>query len=271
MLEQRTQPLHTRPRPRRTRRARLVAVLAAAVTAAALFVAFSLRDNESGPVEAAGTATASVVFDRSGGDYLRQQNADARFRSASLVKLLIGIDLVQRGIVTPANPSPRMTRMLSFSDDALAQQLWTSGGGPEIVARTARSLGLHATPPAVAHRWGDTLISADDVVAIYRFLYTLPASKRSLVLDPLRDAAEIAADGTDQYFGIPSGLPGQRWAIKQGWAAGRGGVDAHTSGLVGTGDRYIVVVLTHHPEGTALADATRQLTATTAALAPLLR
>lgn len=164
-----------------------------------------------------------------------------------------------------------MARMLSYSDDAIAQQLWTSGGGAQIVTRTAQLIGLTGTePPTVEHRWGDTLVTADDLVAVYRYVLALPAAQRDLVLDPLRAAARQAADGTDQFFGIPTAFRDQPWAIKQAWAEGRGGVDAHTSGLVGTGDRYVVVVLTHHPEGGALAAATNQLTSATQALAPLL-
>lgn len=215
---------------------------------------------------------AEVVYDRMTGMTLRSVNADAQFRTASLVKLLIAIDLVQRGIVTPENPSPRMARMLSHSDDTMADLLWTEEGGPHIVTRTASKLGLKGTkPPATPGRWGDTEITANDVVKIYQYILILglPAEQRNLLLDPLRNAPRIAGDGTNQYFGIPSALP-RPWAIKQGWAAGRGGIDAHTSGLVGEGDRYILVVLTHYPEGGDLATAEQNVTRETSDLASLL-
>ncbi|GAB3563219.1 hypothetical protein GCM10027445_05260 [Amycolatopsis endophytica] len=248
----------------------IVLVAAVVVAAAALGTAFALRSGP-GPVAAESSATSVVVFDRTTGKTLRADEPDARFRSASLVKLLIAIDLVQRGHVTPQHPSARVTRMLAYSDDTIADALWTSGGATGIVRRTVSSLNLSDTePPVDPGRWGDTLLSASDVVKIYRAVLALPASQRDLILDPLRDAPETAADGTNQHFGIPSALPGRSWAIKQGWAAGRGGVDAHTSGLVGPDDRYVVVVLSHRPSGTKPESAEQEVTQKTAEVEPLL-
>ncbi|WP_435118911.1 serine hydrolase [Amycolatopsis thermoflava] len=249
----------------------VVLVVAVVVIALALGAALALRGDASEPVPTDSSATSVLVYDRKQNRTLRQEGAGTRYRSASLVKLLIAVDLVQRGHVTPDRPSPRVTRMLSYSDDTIANQLWESGGGPDIVRRTATSLGLTATePPADPGRWGDTLLSAEDVVKIYRAVLAMPSRERQLILDPLRNAHQVAADGVDQYFGIPDALPGRPWAIKQGWAAGRGGVDAHTSGVVGTGDQYVVVVLSHRPGGTALETAMREVTETTTTIENLL-
>ncbi|WP_246869084.1 hypothetical protein [Saccharopolyspora sp. ASAGF58] len=79
----------------------------------------------------------------------------------------------------------------------------------------------------------------------------------------------MAAPATERS-GSRSRLPGEQWAVRQAWAAGRGGVDAHTSGLVGSGDRYLVVVLTHHPEGYSLPKAESRVTAVVAEPAALL-
>ncbi|TDD49652.1 serine hydrolase [Saccharopolyspora elongata] len=261
MLEAKTRPL----RAQRPRRRNNWPVVAALVVVAALAIAFGIG-------QASGdTDSSTVVFDRVEQEMLHSDHADRQFRSASLVKLLIGLDLVERGIVTPKRPSPRVTRMLSHSDDGIASELWSSGGGPQIVTRVAADLGLSDTePPDTPGRWGDTLITANDMVKVYQHVLELPEEKRALLLDPLRDAARTAADGTDQHFGIPSALPGEEWGVKQAWAAGRGGVDVHTSGLVGSGDRYIVVVLTHHPEGYSLAKAESRVTAEVAELSALL-
>ncbi|MEV0701503.1 serine hydrolase [Saccharopolyspora sp. NPDC050389] len=261
MFEAKTRPL----RAQRPRRRNNWPVVAALVVVAVLAIAFGFG-------QASGeTDSGTVVFDRVEQETLHTDQADRQFRSASLVKLLIGLDLVERGIVTPKRPSPRMTRMLSHSDDAIASELWSSGGGPQIVTRVAADLGLSDTePPDVPGRWGDTLITADDMVKVYQHILALPEAKRALLLDPLRDSARTAADGTDQHFGIPSALSGQPWGVKQAWAAGRGGVDAHTSGLVGSDDRYIVVVLTHHPEGYSLPKAESRVTAEVEELAALL-
>lgn len=249
----------------------VTAAIAVVVTAVALFSASVVRGDPTRQVTAETSAVAVAVYDRDTDRLLRDEGANQQFRAASLVKLLIAIDLVQRGHVTPQRPSPRVRRMLATSDDAIATQLWASGGGTQIVRRTVASLGLeHTEPPADPGRWGDTLVTTQDVLRVYRAVLEMSPAQRRLLLEPLREAPRQAADGTDQHFGIPDALPGRSWAIKQGWAAGRGGVDAHTSGLVGPADRYVIVVLTHRPSGTGLANAALQLTATTAELEPLL-
>lgn len=56
-------------------------------------------------------------------------------------------------------------------------------------------------------------------------------------------AQQTAADGTNQFFGIPTATTG--WAIKQVWTVGLGpGATYNTTGYV-DGDRYVVVILTH--------------------------
>jgi hypothetical protein len=261
MFNQPTTPL----RVRRSRRGILWFAVVAVAVLLTVLVAVVVRGTSDG------AESGVVVFDRVADEALHSDGADSQFRSASLVKLLIGLDLVQRDIVTPKSPSPQVSLMLADSDDQIASELWISGGGPQIVTRVADAVGLSDTePPANPGRWGDTLLSADDVVRVYQHILALPPAERALLLDPLRHASRTAADGTDQHFGIPSALPGEPWAIKQGWAAGRGGVDAHTSGLVGDEDRYIVVVLTHHEEGFSLPIAERRVTADVAELASLL-
>ncbi|NIH79979.1 hypothetical protein [Amycolatopsis viridis] len=269
--------VHTAPTVQlRARRRGPVALLVTAVVviAVALGTAFLVRgtgSTSSMTVGADESATSVLVYDRTQNRILRAEGPAVRFRSASLVKVLIALDLVQRGKVTSERPSPRIARMLAASDDAIASALWQSGGGPDIVRRVVQSLRLTATePPADSSRWGDTLLSASDMVTVYQAVLALPDGQRRLILDPLRDAERVAADGTDQFFGIPDALPGMPRAIKQGWAAGRGGVDVHTSGVVGNGDRYIVVVLSHRPGGTPAHTAMAEVTVATAAVRSLL-
>jgi len=116
-------------------------------------------------------------------------------------------------------------------------------------------MGLHATkPPADPGRWGDTEITASDMVRVYRYLTEqAAASGRTTILNALRDATEHGSDGFRQYFGIPDGAKGRSWAVKQGWSCCRPTRMLHTTGLVDD-DRYIVVVLTEHPQ--AVSDAT---------------
>lgn len=160
--------------------------------------------------------------------------------------------------------------MLSRSDDGMANALWEADGGPEIVTRTAARIGLEATrPPADPSQWGDTSTTADDIVRTYRYLAErLPDPQRNVILDALADAPRQAADGRDQYFGIPDGLPGLPHAIKQGWMTEGDATVLHTTGLVGEHHRYVVVLLTSAPADPA--SAAMAITAGAAALKPLL-
>jgi hypothetical protein len=132
------------------------------------------------------------------------------------------------------------------------------------------------------------------VVRVYRYLLD-PAHRRygDFILAHLRRAAQCAADGFDQYFGIPRAVP-RPWAIKQGWS-GYGsrppepcvrthandyhpaasttgpGVDLnrpvlHTTGTVGAGDRRILVVLSLQPPGASWRTSAVRLTAFTKAV-----
>jgi hypothetical protein len=193
------------------------------------------------------TTLAAVVLDRVTGDRPVSIGAGRQFRSASLVKMLIAIDVLGRAPAAPTRE--RVARMLSASDDGIASSLWVAYG-PGIVARTAKRLGLRDTAaPEQAGRWGETMISANDVVRVYRYvLDELPAADRALVVDALARAPRYAADGFDQFFGIPDGL-GVPWAVKQGWGNNEHAMVLHSTGLVGADRRYVVVLLTEHPLG----------------------
>lgn len=207
------------------------------------------------------------VYDRDHGTTVLGRDADRQFPSASVVKLLIALDVLS----PQASPQVRdqVREMLSRSDDTVASTLWDADGGPAIVTRMAARIGLDATqPPADPNQWGDTSTTASDVAAIYRYITDrLPGDQRSLVLDALTNAPQQAADGWDQYFGIPDGLPGVPHAIKQGWMTEGDATILHTTGLVGNHHRYVVVLLTSVPADAGTA--TRAITAATATLAPL--
>jgi hypothetical protein len=181
------------------------------------------------------------------------------------VKLLIALDVLER---RPAEPALRdaLCRMLSASDDDVANELWDADGGPEIVVRTAERLALPGTrPPEIVGRWGDTMLGIADVVAIYRHILDSPW--REPILDALAAAPRHGADGFDQHFGIPGRLP-RPWAVKQGWSESPRDVVLHTSGLVGAGWRFVVVVLASFPVGTDWVTAAAAVNDEVTALAP---
>jgi hypothetical protein len=193
------------------------------------------------------TTLGAVVYDRVTGTTLLSIDADRQFRSASLVKLMIAIDLLDRG----ASESERrqVTRMLSVSDDDIASTLWVRGG-PDLIPRVVTLVGLRSTEaPELAGKWGEVKVTPDDMVRVYRYVMDrMPPSDRALVVDALAQAPRYAADDFDQYFGIPDGLDAQ-WAVKQGWGNNDHAMVLHSTGLVGEGWRYVVVLLTEHPLG----------------------
>lgn len=209
----------------------------------------------------------AVVFDRETSAQLLSYNASKQFRSASLVKLLIAVDVLYRG----ADPSDRdqLTRMLVGSVDSLASQFWVEGGGTDIVRRTSQLLGLTGTqPPEKPGQWGDTLLTADDIVRIYQHVLDLPEPDRELVVSALENTSRVAADGWDQYFGIPDGIGGP-FGVKQGWGNNDDAKFVHSTGLVGEGRRYIVVLLTRHLLDVPWDHATQSVTAAAASFRAL--
>ncbi len=266
----------------------------------------------------AGVTAGIAVFDRSSGQFAVRHDADRRFRSASLVKLLIALDhLWNRGpsYQVPEGDRRRFELMLRSSDDDAATYFYRKNGRGAVVSRMVQRLGLERTRPPTAPRsgWGSTALSAADVVRVYRYvLDEAPAPVRKLIMDNLRKSTRCGTDGFDQSFGIPSAFE-RPWAAKQGWyefagtptapgcgarpaaatgtgvlapvgrpeaALGRGRPGAErdgeepdwdgevlsTTGVVGAGDRSIVVVLTIHRSGTPFRKAADTVTALTRSL-----
>lgn len=208
---------------------------------------------------AAGGDVSVVVFDRQAGATTVSVHADRAYTSASLVKLLIALAVLDRG-----GPTSQVQRMLSHSDDDLASQFWSAYGGPLIVTSWAKKIGLTGTrPPADPGRWGDTRITAKDVVRIYQYVL---AHAPGAIMTALRAATERGSDGFRQYFGIPDAAGGRPWAVKQGWSCCRPTRMLHTSGVVGEDDRYIVAVLSEHPASVDYATASKRVTSVVSAL-----
>ncbi|ONF66948.1 serine hydrolase [Amycolatopsis keratiniphila] len=212
-----------------------------------------------------GGQVSVVVYDRTAKKNTVSLKADRSYTSASLVKLLIALEALQAG-----TPPSTVQRMLSVSDDDIASRLWTALGGPLIVTRWANKIGLAGTrPPEDPGRWGDTRITAADVVKIYRYLLDQAgAGPRTTIMRALSGATENGSDGVRQYFGIPDAVGSLPWSIKQGWACCRGSRILHSSGAVGEDDRYLVVVLSSQPLSTTYASAGRRVTEVVKALLP---
>ena len=219
-----------------------------------------------------GTSVGFVLYDRESGKELASLDADRPYYTASVVKLLIAIDEVRSndGWALPeADAVEDLTDMLEGSNDAIASAFWEQNGGTAIVTRTAALIGLrHTTPPADPTEWGMAKTSASDVVATYEYLLdVIPDEVSAPLLAALGTARNPADDGWDQYFGIPDGLPGRPWQIKQGWMILRNALVLNTTGVVG--GRYVVVLMTQQPS-VSPAKGRAAVTAGIKTLAPLL-
>lgn len=258
------------------------------ISATALVLAFLLVSVTTGVARSAHSAavvmpagmTAGVaVFDRRTGAFTERTGADRPFRSASVVKLLIALDVLwDRGPAydLPPDDRVRLELMLTASDDDAASHYWTERGESALVTRMAGRLGLRSTtgpPPDFPGYWGYSAITAADTVRIYRYLLdSAPTPVREFVMGNLRRSVPYGTDGFFQHFGIPAVFE-RPWAVKQGWSgfsspapttvpgpddrkrAAVTGIDLvrpalHTTGTVGDGDRCIVVALTLQPVGT---------------------
>ncbi len=190
-------------------------------------------------------------------------DADAPFRTASLSKLLVAVDVLTTGDV-PLEDLDLLERALSLSDDEAMNTLWDLYDGMGAVERVTSLAGLTETrAPDDAAQWGDVEMSADDVARLYRYVLTsMPGEDRDFVVDALSEARSTAADGFDQAYGLMA--PGTDAYAKQGWMWYLpGDFHLHTAGVVA--DRYVVVALSVQ-SGVDEQEAKDRLTAVTGAV-----
>ena len=197
-----------------------------------------------------GTEIGVAVEDRTTGRTSVGKHGAGTFYSASVVKLYTVVDILHRVetrqiALTPTDRT-NIGRALSFSDDNAENALWVKFGGAAGVARTIKLAGLNdSSPPRNTSQWGQTLISARDVVSLYDYvLTTMAPSGRDMIMGALRNAQDTGADGFDQAFGLinpprPAGV-----AAKQGWMWIGSDFYLHSTGVLGTDQRYVVAVLT---------------------------
>lgn len=213
------------------------------------------------PAPAKPLQLATAVYDLRTSTFRERDGENTPFAAESLTKLLIAMDMSMSARLSGPNIA-KMQQMLSTSDDQIANQLWASNGGPQIVTRTVRTMGLtHTVAPTDPGRWGDTMTTAADIVRVYQYLMTsTPPAQRAVVLAALGATTQRAVDSTDQFFGVAGVVPmGQRW-VKQAWACCRPAWDVHTSGIIGPDQRYVVVVLSQQSLAAGLTGASKYLT-----------
>jgi beta-lactamase class A len=205
-------------------------------------------------VTASGTLDIGVaVLDRETGQLNVGSEGSTPFYSASVVKLFTVVDILHRtetgrATLTSAQRGD-IQRVLTVSDDSAMNALWEQFGGPTTVTELVGLANLQDTrPPTTSGEWGETKMSARDVVAVYQYLLTsLNPTDQQTVLSAMASAQDTGADGFDQAFGLlrsprPAGV-----AAKQGWMVDGGSEYLHSTGVLGTNNRYVIAVLTKQP------------------------
>jgi hypothetical protein len=198
--------------------------------------------------------------------------ADQPQPAASVVKLLIALDLIDRSGVPSGSDATAVHAMLSASDDHVASRLWQQNGGSDIIRRQVKKLGLtHTAPPAVPGQWGSTQMSPTDIIRIYQHITArLSEEEREFVTAAMESAPRNATDGFDQHFGIPRAFSGAVWAVKQGWGSSEARRVLNTTGLVRTASHtYAFAVMASWSETIDWPTATTALTTAVSALTAL--
>jgi len=196
---------------------------------------------------------------------------DRPFPTASMVKLFVAEDILYRaraGLLTLRADDPWLLQeMIRRSDDPAASLLWARYGGGQMVADVARRYRLSGTaPPAVPGQWGETTTTARD---LGRVLSLLPSAAHpddaAALLEWMRAATPVAADGFDQQFGLLGTAP-PGTAVKQGWMCCVGGHrHLHSVGVV---DSRVVVLLSEVSRSVGYGEARAALTTAAAAIPP---
>ena len=227
--------------------------------------------------EMPGVQLAVAVFDRQRGEYIPGRGATTPMYSASLVKMIVGVDVLQRQRAGGPSLGPReidlVRRALGPSDDQAMHQLWSRFDGMGAVQRVSRQLRLTATrPPADASQWAETTVSAADMVTLYRHVLTrMPATERDLLISSMRAAPPVAADGFDQRFGLLGAGDRATVIAKQGWMCCQNGrITLHSAGLLGADGRYVVALLSSQPSHVGWDGARDNLTSAASALRRIL-
>ncbi|MHC1562786.1 serine hydrolase [Actinomycetospora sp. C-140] len=199
-----------------------------------------------------------AVGDAATGDVAPGSNPDETFYTASLAKLFVAVDMLQRqrdGELTLGDRDLRLLHAaLTVSSDPAMNALWTQYDGPSAITRVSRSVGLEdTTAPDDTSQWGEVQTSARDMVKLLRHIQVdLPAPDRDLLLGTMSQAQRIAGDGFDQGFGF---LDGSHAPVKQGWLCCLGS-RANLHSVAVLDGRFLVAVMTDEPPGY---DAARQV------------
>ncbi|ONI90607.1 hypothetical protein ALI144C_02695 [Actinosynnema sp. ALI-1.44] len=156
-----------------------------------------------------------------------------QFYSASLSKLMLVVDMLDRDVELTPTVRTLIDRALGPSDDDAMNSLWVRFDGPEAMSRVAATLGMVATEASDdPSQWGEVKVSPAGYTRLYHHILTeMSPDDRDIIVSALSAAPPVAADGFTQYFGLLGG-PLDAYA-KQGWMYYGNKLYLHSAGVVG--------------------------------------
>jgi beta-lactamase class A len=196
--------------------------------------------------------TAAVYDVRSGRTYL--YNPDVDEQTASMAKIDILADLLyetqraHRSLTTRENLLS--TKMIEFSNNRAANQLWTDIGGRDSIDSFNTLIGFKQTFPS--YDWGRIETTSRDQVQLLKAIVLpntiLTVASRAYEMELMEDVTP------GQQFGLGWGLPARvNVGLKDGWYLESGtGWQINTSGYVQyKGRLYLATIMcTNNPDET---------------------
>jgi hypothetical protein len=191
-----------------------------------------------------GYRTGIGVLDLQTGQYTGAAEDTQWFASESVIKVMIAARLLATDQMTGSTETTAY-EMITQSNDDDANALYGLAGGADVLPWAASYFHITdlGAPPGNPAWWGSTEITAKGLVYLYAAIAKDPGIGPWL-MNAMAHTTKYGADGTDQFFGIPSATTGA--AVKQGW--GDDGLDTPNAVFNSTGyvdhDRYAVAILT---------------------------
>jgi hypothetical protein len=179
-----------------------------------------------------------------------------QFYSASLSKLMLVVDMLDRDAPLSGTDHRLISRALGASDDNAMNSLWTKFDGYNAMTRVAKSLGMAGTQTTSDRsQWGEVKISPAGFARLYQHIMNeMTDDDETIIVSALGAAPPAAADGFNQHFGL---LGGPLKAVaKQGWMYYGNRLYLHSAGVVMNGsDQYVVVLMSVQPSSSGTARA----------------
>ncbi|GAB78652.1 Beta-lactamase enzyme family protein [Austwickia chelonae] len=216
-----------------------------------------------------GWRSGIAVVDLATGQTTLAGDARGYFRAESTMKLFLATRLlVEDRLTGPTEDAAR--RMVALSDDQAANTLYAAGGGDALITWIAGRYAIPdlGVPPVQGPgQWGSTLVTPRGMAAFLQAVHQ-DGKVRPWLVDAMTDMSTLAADGTNQVFGLRAVDPTA--VVKQGWGGGDSPGTVTGTPTVGYVDRgrYAVAIMTTRMPGTSVEAAQEVVSAQARILMP---